>query len=67
MTVAERDDITIWDDEVSTFNQIATATKRLFVFKETSHMTLYSNKSRLDVAAEQNRMWLVDHLITPYQ
>lgn len=67
MTVAERDDITIWDDEVKTFNQVATATKRLFVFKETSHMTLYSNKSRLEIAAEENRKWLVEHLITPYR
>lgn len=67
MTVAEQDDITIWDDEVRTFNNIATPTKRLFVFKETSHMTLYSNKSRLEIAAEQNRKWLVEHLITAYE
>jgi len=67
MTVAERDDITIWDDEVRTFNSIATPNKKLFVFKETSHMTLYADKTRRDVAAEVNRQWLVEHLITPYQ
>lgn len=66
MTVAEKDDITIWDDEIRVFNSIATDKKRLFVFDETSHMTLYSNKSRLEIAAEQGRSWLVEHLITPF-
>jgi fermentation-respiration switch protein FrsA (DUF1100 family) len=66
MTVAEGDDITIWDDEISVYNAIPTTKKRLFIFDETSHMTLYSNKSRLEVAAEQGRSWLVEHLVTPY-
>ncbi|MEO6124677.1 MAG: alpha/beta fold hydrolase [Ilumatobacteraceae bacterium] len=66
MTVAERDDITMWDDEIRVFNAIGTAKKRLFVFDETSHMTLYSNKSRLEIAAEQGRSWLVEHLVTPF-
>ena len=66
MTVAEGDDITIWDEEIGVYNAIATTKKRLFIFDETSHMTLYSNKSRLEVAAEQGRDWLVEHLVTPY-
>jgi uncharacterized protein len=67
VTVAEGDDITIWDDEIATYNAIATSKKRLFIFDETTHMTLYSNKSRLEVAAEQGRAWLVEHLVTPFQ
>ena len=66
MTVAERDDITMWDDEIRVFNSIGTAKKRLFVFDETSHMTLYSNKSRLQIAAEQGCSWLVEHLVAPF-
>jgi len=66
MTVAERDDITMWDDEIRAFNSIGTAKKRLFVFDDTSHMTLYSNKSRLQIAAEQGCGWLVDHLVAPF-
>jgi fermentation-respiration switch protein FrsA (DUF1100 family) len=66
VTVAEGDDITIWDEEIRAFNEIATPKKKLFVFQDTSHMTLYSNKSRLEIAAEQGRSWLVEHLITPY-
>jgi cephalosporin-C deacetylase-like acetyl esterase len=65
MTVAEGDDITIWEDEIQVFNSIAAVKKKLFVFDETTHMTLYSNKSRLEVAAEQGRNWLVEHLIAP--
>jgi hypothetical protein len=66
MTVAEGDDITIWDDEIAVFNAIATTKKRLFVFDETSHMTLYSNKSRLEIAADQARKWFTEHLVTPF-
>lgn len=66
MTVAERDDITLWDEEIRAYNGIATARKELFVFDETSHMTLYSNKSRLEIAAEKGRDWLVQHLVTPF-
>jgi fermentation-respiration switch protein FrsA (DUF1100 family) len=62
MTVAEGDDITLWAEEIAVYNAIATPRKRLFVFEKTSHMTLYSNKSRLEVAAEQGRDWLVEHL-----
>jgi hypothetical protein len=66
MTVAEGDDITIWDEEIAVYNAIATPKKQLFVFDHTSHMTLYSNKSRLEIAAEQGRDWLVKHLVTPF-
>jgi len=62
MSVAEGDDITLWEAEIEVFNQIATAQKRLFVCRDTSHMTLYSNQSRLEMLAEQGREFLVEHL-----
>jgi cephalosporin-C deacetylase-like acetyl esterase len=67
VTVADGDDITIWDDEIAVYNAVATSKKRLFIFDDTTHMTLYSNKSRLEVAAEQGRSWLVEHLVTPFR
>lgn len=65
-TVAEGDDITLWDEEVRVFNEIATPDKRLFLCQDTSHMTLYSNKSRLEMLAHQAREFLVEQLVTPY-
>src|SRR5262245_57774426 len=62
VAVAERDDITLWDEEIRVFGQIATAEKKLFVCRDTSHMTLYSNLSRLQQLANAGRDWLVAHL-----
>ena len=59
---AEADDITLWDEEIAVFNQIATPDKRLFLCRDTSHMTLYSNKSRLQILAEEARSFLVEQL-----
>ncbi len=63
MSVAERDDITLWEEEISVFNQIATPDKRLFLCRDTSHMTLYSNLSRLELLAEEGRKFLVAQLL----
>ncbi len=63
MSVAEQDDITLWEEEIAVFNQIATPDKRLFLCRDTSHMTLYSNKSRLAQLAEQGREFLVAQLV----
>ena len=63
LTVAEGDDITLWQDEIRVFNQIATPSKRLFVCRDTTHMTLYSNLSRLELLAREGRAWTVQHLI----
>jgi hypothetical protein len=67
MLVADGDDLTQWDLEIEAFNQIATAKKKLFVIPETGHMTLYSNRSKLEIAAEIATEWLVEHLIKPYR
>lgn len=63
MSVAEKDDITLWEEEIDVFNGIATPDKRLFLCRDTSHMTLYSNKSRLEQLAEQGRAFLVEKLL----
>ena len=67
LSVAEEDDITLWDEEIRIFGRIATPNKRLFVCRDTSHMTLYSDLSRLEMLAQQSRTWLVEHLIEPYR
>ena len=63
MITAEGDDITLEDLEFQAFNEITTPVKRLLVLPETSHMTLYSNVSRLEIAARAARDWYVDHLV----
>jgi hypothetical protein len=67
MIVAEGDDITLWDKEIEAYNGIPTAKKRLFVVDHTSHMVLYSNRSQLEIAADQGAKWLAEHLVTPFQ
>ena len=63
LTVAERDDITLWQEEIRVFNQIATPNKQLFICRDTTHMTLYSNLTRLELLAREGRAWAVRHLI----
>lgn len=62
MIVAEGDDITMWDKEIEAFDMIPTSKKSLFVVSDTSHMTLYSNMSRLELAARAASDWFVQHL-----
>ena len=66
MSVAEGDDITLWEKEIEVFNRIATPKKELFVCEDTSHMTLYSNMSRLEILARKGRDFLVQNLITRF-
>jgi len=66
MSVAEGDDITLWEKEIEIFNRIATPKKELFVCEDTSHMTLYSNLSRLEILARKGRDFLVAQLITRF-
>lgn len=66
MSVAEGDDITLWEKEIEVFNRVATPNKRLFVCADTSHMTLYSNMSRLEMLAQESKKFLVEQLIEPY-
>jgi len=62
---AEGDDITLEDLELKAFNGITTPDKRLLVLPGTSHMTLYSNLSRLEIAATAARDWFERYLVNP--
>lgn len=62
MIVAEGDDLTLWDLEINAFNQVPTTRKKLEVLPHTSHMTLYSDKSKVKVAAAMATKWFVETL-----
>ncbi len=64
--VAEGDDLTLWDLEIDAYNRIPSAKKKLFIIPQTSHMTLYSDRSKLEIAAGQATEWLADHLVKPF-
>lgn len=49
--------------EIEAYNRLTTANKRLL--PDPSHMTLYSSKSHLEIAAEQTMAWLGDQLSVP--
>jgi hypothetical protein len=58
MIVAEGDDLTMWEREIPAFGEIATAKKKLFVQQQSTHMSMYSNLSHLEVAAHEAAQWL---------
>lgn len=62
MIVAEGDDLTLWDLEIDAFNRIPTTKKKLEVLPHTSHMTLYSDKSKVEAAAAHATAWFKDQL-----
>ena len=64
MIVANNDDITMWDKETQVFEEIPSNTKELVVLPSTSHMTLYSNLTALDLAARAAGSWFDRHLKT---
>jgi len=66
MIVAQGDDITLWEKEIEAYNKIPTAKKRLFVVDHTTHMVLYSNRSQLEIAADQGARFLHEHLVAPF-
>lgn len=63
MIVAEGDDLTLWDLEIGAYNTLPTAKKRLHVLPHTTHMTLYSDRSKLEVAAREASAWFAEHLV----
>jgi pimeloyl-ACP methyl ester carboxylesterase len=62
MLVADHDDHTHWDDEIHTFNRIATPVKSLQVMTGTSHMGLYEFKDKARDAARLALAWYAEHL-----
>jgi acetyl esterase/lipase len=67
MIVAEGDDLTMWEREVPLFSEIATQKKKLFVQQQSTHMSMYSDMSHLEIAAHQAADWLREWLIDPYE
>ena len=65
MIVAEADDITLWDLETEVFRSIPSVDKKLVVLPSTSHMTLYSDLTALDLAAKAAGSWFATHLAQP--
>ena len=65
MITAAGDDITLEDLELQAFQEIRTPKKKLLVMPETTHKTLYSNVSRLEIAANAAADWYVEHLVNP--
>jgi hypothetical protein len=62
MIVAEGDDLTLWDLEIEAYNAIPSAKKELIVLPHTTHMTLYSDQSKLQMAARAAADWFEQHL-----
>jgi cephalosporin-C deacetylase-like acetyl esterase len=62
MVVAEGDDITLWDLEIAAYNTVTTPRKRLVVLPDVSHMSLYSQRSNLEIAATEAVTWMTTHL-----
>ena len=67
MIVAEGDDLTLWDLEIESYNAIPTTKKQLVVLPHTTHMTLYSDREKLSVAAAEASQWFVRHLLDPHE
>jgi acetyl esterase/lipase len=66
MIVAEGDDLTMWEREIPAFNEIVTTKKKLFVQQESTHMSMYSDMSHLEIAAREAANWLQQWLIEAY-
>lgn len=60
--VANDDDITLWDVELDVFNSVPCPMKEWVVLPGTDHMTLYSDLSALDYAAQAAGSWFSRHL-----
>lgn len=67
MIVAEGDDLTMWEREVPLFSKIATTKKKLFVQQASTHMSMYSNMSHLEIAAREAADWYHQWLVEPYE
>ncbi len=65
MIVVANDNITAWDREIEAYHQISSATKKLVVMPNASHMSLYSERTHLEIAAEEGTEWFKEHLGTP--
>lgn len=67
VVVAEGDDYTMWEQEIGAYNKIPTPKKRLVVIPDSTHMSLYEDKSLLETAATAATEWFTEHLVEPYR
>jgi alpha/beta superfamily hydrolase len=67
IVATEGDEKTLWDLQVDAFNAIATDQKEMTVVPDATHMTIYSDKGLLEVAADQGAEWYRKHLIEPFE
>ncbi len=65
VVVAQKDDLTLWDLEIGAYNQLPTTRKKLVIVGDSTHMTLYSDRSLLEQAAVAARDWFAEHLLAP--
>jgi pimeloyl-ACP methyl ester carboxylesterase len=65
MIVAEGDDLSQWDMEIGAFNAIMSNRKKLFVVPKSTHMSLYSNMTHLEIASTEASSWLRQVLVGP--
>jgi pimeloyl-ACP methyl ester carboxylesterase len=63
MLVAENDDLTLWDLEIDAFNRVRSPKKKMVVLPDITHMSLYSERSKLEIAAGQTAPWLRENLV----
>ncbi|MDW3177989.1 MAG: alpha/beta fold hydrolase [Acidimicrobiia bacterium] len=63
MIVAEGDDLTLWDLEIEAFNALPVTNKELTILEHTSHMTLYSDQTKLQRAAASATTWFTKTLL----
>lgn len=63
MIVAEGDDLTLWDLEIDAYNALPVSDKQLVVLDHTSHMTLYSDQTKLQRAADAATKWFEQTLL----
>lgn len=66
MILGEGDDFTQWDQEVMAFHDIGTQKKELFIVPKTSHMTLYSNLTSLELAGKKGAAFAAKYLVEPF-
>lgn len=62
MVVAQQDDLTLWDLEIAAFNAIPAPRKKLEILPHTSHMTMYSDNSKIEKAAALACEWFCETL-----
>jgi hypothetical protein len=61
--IAEGDEITLWDLEIATYNEVPSGRKELAVIPKVSHMSLYSKQDHLSRAGAAANAFIKKHLV----